>query len=225
MNTLVQNNNLFIGDEKEITFLKNKDSARLLIVSDIHGNEESFQTIIEKFGPTCDCLVSCGDGLGDLARLLSDAQDDDSLRFSIPSVIVAVKGNCDLEEEPVPHDPQKEVTCAKKVKVHSSEIFAAAKRTIFVTHGNKYHIELGLDALISAAKKNKAHFALFGHSHKAFYQEIEGCAAINPGSCSSPRGGTEPSFAILNLLPQNEYKVQFFGIRNGDYGKKDFVIL
>lgn len=225
MNNLVQNSNFFIGDEKAINALKKKDTVKILVVSDIHGNEESFQTIVEKFGPSCDCLVSCGDGLRDLARLLSDAQDDSILHSAIPAVIVAVKGNCDFEEESVPCDSQQELSVSKKIKVHSSEIFTAAKRTIFVTHGNKYHIELGLEALLSAAKKNKAQFVLFGHSHKAFYQEIEHCVAINPGSCSSPRGGTEPSFAILTLLPQNEYKVQFIGIRNGDYGKKDFVIL
>ena len=84
-----------IGSNDAIAALSQKDHARLLVLSDSHGNYAVFEKIIRDYGAKCDALIFCGDGVGDIARLLYAAKAEKKLMDCVPPVIAAVRGNCD----------------------------------------------------------------------------------------------------------------------------------
>jgi len=74
---------------------------------------------------------------------------------------------------------------------------------IFLTHGHYYfdHSAESTYANIAAAAKNAgADAAFFGHSHLPLNEIKNGITLLNPGSITEPRGNSEKSYAIINIL-------------------------
>lgn len=66
-------------------------------------------------------------------------------------------------------------------------------KKILLTHGHLYNVKYGLNELISYAKKLNVNMCIFGHTHEAFYQKLEGIEFINPGALS---GMKHKSYAL-----------------------------
>ena len=55
---------------------------------------------------------------------------------------------------------------------------------IFMTHGHRYGVKAGDEALLAAAREQGAQIVLYGHTHRAVCRrETDGIWVMNPGSC------------------------------------------
>ena len=162
--------------------LAQKEHARLLVVSDSHGLYSALENIILKYGRGCDALIHCGDGNTDLSLLLKNAETNEELKEAIPNVVINVRGNCD----PDPKIPLK-------------QIFTVNGTKILVVHGHNQNVNFGLDQLALQAQLQECKVAIYGHTHIASERRFATLSLINPGSCSSPRGGQKAGFAIITV--------------------------
>ena len=79
-------------------------------------------------------------------------------------------------------------------------------RLIFYTHGHLYGVALGPEQL-----------QLTGHTHRPLIVpgERDWPAALNPGSCSRPRGPEGPTFAVLTLEKGQPPRMEIRRLREG----------
>lgn len=204
MNSLFQTESGFIADKKDLDELCNKDHARILVVSDSHGNYRIFIKLIKQFGPTCDALVFCGDGISDLAEILEQAKQDQEFKKIIPPVIAFVRGNGDPSTFPVSYDIGKYNPASLNdykgtMYVPEEQILTANHTKFFITHGHNQGVYFGVEQLGMAVIYNQCDVGLFGHTHISTQETYPDCKLINPGSCSRPRGGDTASCAIITV--------------------------
>lgn len=141
---------------------------RILVLSDSHRDYISASLAV-KSQASAKVIIHCGDGDEDVQRLKEDFKD---------RKILAVRGNCDFYS-----------------KLNKEEIINLNGRKIFITHGDKYEVEYGLDNIINKAKKIKADIVLFGHTHVPLCEYKEGIYIMNPGSIKTRRG----TYGILDI--------------------------
>lgn len=192
MNTFLQSSaSRLLGAEEKILELAAKERSRLLVVSDSHGNYGSFKEIVREFGRQCDALIFCGDGIEDLARLSAECVEDGDLAEYVPPVIGVVEGN---------NDPDTYLIRGALVEVPLSCAIEASGHQIFFTHGHRYSLYNGTEAMRKIALSAGCTAVFFGHTHVAFSAlESGNIFTMNPGSCSRPRNGQPPSFAIVDV--------------------------
>ena len=106
--------------------------------------------------------------LGDYQR---DARRLEEFYPQIP--LLSVPGNCD---RPL---PDAALTLLRE--------FDGVR--MLLTHGHAYGVKNGLLRLELAAREAGARVALFGHTHRALCEELDGLWLLNPGACSGPRRG------------------------------------
>lgn len=152
---------------------------KIIVFSDSHG--DSFKML--------EALSREKDGLGYILHLgdhCTDIRYIERAAGIIPAV--AVVGNNDH------YMAQLEYAEEKILEIYGKRIFMA--------HGHKHCVKQGFNVLNAVAKSNKCDIALFGHTHTAFYEKINGIHMLNPGSigCPSVRGNT---YALINITEDN----------------------
>ncbi|MBR1639907.1 MAG: metallophosphoesterase [Treponema sp.] len=182
---------MIIGQKKAISALENQESARILLISDSHGNSTIVKTIVEKYGSDCDALFFCGDGLCDIAELLTESKNDKELRKSIPEVIACVGGNCDPKIFPMKKN--------KHLEASLEESLTVCGHKVLLVHGHAHGVDYGLERLGLIMKAGGYDAAFYGHTHIASFQTAGNYRFINPGSCSRPRGSQNAGFAIATF--------------------------
>ena len=61
-------------------------------------------------------------------------------------------------------------------------------------------VSLGLECLRTEAVARGFDIAMFGHTHRPFYENKNGLILLNPGSLSYPRQENRlPSYAVMNI--------------------------
>ena len=145
---------------------------RILIVSDTHGKNKNLKRVLDMEAPV-DLLIH----LGDACCLESEIAD----MVGCPLEIIA--GNCDffsqLERE-------------KNIKLENLKVF--------ITHGNYYDVESGIDDIEKVAIGNGADIVMFGHTHRPVIDYGDGIIALNPGSLCMPRQeGRRCSYAMMEF--------------------------
>ena len=145
--------------------------TKLVILSDSHNTPESLRRVL-KAEKSVTAVFYLGDGLRDLDRV---APEFASTR------IYSVAGNCDFDAM----EPQ-------------DGLVAFEKLLIYYTHGHMYGVKYDLDTLAEAAKARGAEIALYGHTHIAHAETIDGVFLFNPGSCGRSYGG-DPTYGVLTL--------------------------
>ena len=204
----VQTEHHLLGAKRDIASLAKKESARILVLSDSHGQRELFRLIVEKAGPSCDALVFCGDGAGDFVSCMDDAASDEAFAELVPPVAAFVEGNGDADRFPVRFNPagKKSSDVFYELIIPKRQILQAAGHVIYAVHGHEQGAYYGTDALERECEAAGADIALYGHTHIA--AEIRRSVYIvNPGSISYPRSLTPPSFAVLELDGKNSNAV------------------
>lgn len=202
---LFQTDSYLIGSLTSIKELAEKESARILCISDSHGNNEVFERLISHFGPDCDGVIFCGDGAGDLASLINMAEKDADFKSKIPPVIAFVQGNCDPTSYPIMAESFKSAAAKRsddsihQLIIPSRQIFTVANRKIMIVHGNNQNVDWGFEKLAMESQFSECQIAIYGHTHIAKTSAYKDYTFINPGSCSRPRGGLPPSCAILTI--------------------------
>lgn len=127
---------------------------KVLVVSDSHGDFSSLRQIYAREKPL-DLLIHLGDGVLDALLL----QKMTGVR------VEAVNGN---------NDPRGAFPEELTLKLEDT--------VIYLTHGYTLHVRAGLQHLVRAARRAKAHLALFGHTHQCQLVEKNGLTLFNPGA-------------------------------------------
>jgi len=70
---------------------------------------------------------------------------------------------------------------------------------IYICHGHKVGYLNRLQNLATIANHYHCQLTLFGHSHIPCDEMVDGVRIINPGSTSLPRGGSKPSYAVIEI--------------------------
>ena len=133
---------------------------RAAVFSDTHGN--TFPMLEAARAAKADVHIHLGDHDRD-ARLLRQAFPETPL--------YSVCGNCDYA--PLSQD---------RLTIRLGPVKA------FLTHGHLYSVSANqADWLVYAAQEQGASLALFGHTHRPFYEQVGGVTLINPGTAG--KGG------------------------------------
>ena len=131
---------------------------KILVLSDSHSSLHFMRRCVEKIKP--DAVVHLGDYYDD-AEVLQEEY------AHIP--FHRVPGNCDRNRCPL---FTKEMLCYDVCGVR-----------LFMTHGHRQQVKMGISLLLMEARKNKAAAALYGHTHIAdCHREEDGLWVLNPGS-------------------------------------------
>lgn len=223
MNQLVQQESFLIGSAEDIQNLEKKNKAKLLVISDSHGDYDVLYDIIMNFGSECDALIFCGDGICDIATILANAYSNEKLKEALPPVIAITQGNGDSERYRIEIEDLENNMPWKILAVPPRTFFTVCSRNILVVHGHKHGVGLGTETLISSASIMDADMTFFGHTHIPYWEENKTALFLNPGSCSRPRGGMPASFAVVSFPGITErYSIDFFEINSGLFGQTNF---
>ena len=203
---LVQQQSLLLGSSAAISDLAHKEQARILVISDSHGDANIVRTIIQRFGMAVDALCFCGDGSRDILSVLARSLSDADFAKCLPPVAALVQGNGD--------DYSCTIRTANDIQSFSvphSKLMVVAEKIIFLTHGHLHDVYYGTKELYHTAKREKANVVLFGHTHIPYAKIEDNILMLNPGSCARPRRGTPNSFALITVSP-NGADYQFFAV-------------
>lgn len=150
---------------------------RALILSDSHGKVTDVKAAIIQAGDF-DVLVHLGD--------IECSKSAITSLVDCPTYIVA--GNCDRYSD---------------LPAYAS--FEFGDKKIFASHGHNYYIDLGPQRYELFAEENGFDVALFGHTHRPFYDKGERVTLFNPGSISYPRTeDRKRTFGIMELDDKGE---------------------
>lgn len=134
---------------------------KILVLSDSHSSLRFMRSYIDSVKP--DAVVHLGDHY----------EDGEVLAQENPNRIVyQVAGNCDRYCTPQ----------------HACELLVCSVGGVklFMTHGHRYSVKSGEDALLAAAREQDAQAVLYGHTHRTVCRrEPDGIWVLNPGSCAA----------------------------------------
>ena len=131
--------------------------------------------------------------LGDCER------DTQRLEKEFPDLpLYRVCGNCDRE----PVNPEVLQLTLDGVK-------------FFLTHGHRYSVKYTLDALLNAAYFAGADMVLFGHTHRAVSETMQGLYVVNPGTAgpsalygTRPAKSSRPEWSVTDMKDLDALKNQ-----------------
>lgn len=203
-----------IADLSVFETLNKKDTASVLICSDIHHEPEAAAWILSCM-PFDVCLFA-GDGVQDIlaaAALLIEAMQP------YPPVIFLTRGNCDIARYTVPRQINTE---QKQLVVPLEQYITIAGVPILLTHGHEYNVKLDTVRLRKAAQAAQCAVAVYGHTHQQAFEQIDGITCINGGSPCYPRKSAA-GFAHLTIHnTDNRTSVDFYELDG--FSAADFSI-
>lgn len=149
---------------------------KLLIISDIHGNYDNLNSIINN--ETFDKLVI----LGDLLSYYGYENKDNILNLleEYKDKLILIKGNCDYNIN------------YELYNLYPYDIITLPinNNLVTFTHGNKYKKGFLPD--------NHGNIIITGHTHIPSITEENNIVYANPGSITSPRGMSDKSYIIFD---------------------------
>ena len=167
-------------------FVEKNYMKKYLIISDIHGDYESFSKIIDIYNKDKfkDILI-----LGDLLYhgprnplpRHYDTKKVYELANQYKDNILMVKGNCDSEVDQM-------VLC---FKIHNYKKVNLNGYNCLLVHGHH------LDKLSKDELKN-IDIVFYGHTHVHKIEKVDNTYFINPGSISLPKENQDKSYIIFN---------------------------
>ena len=159
-----------------------------LILSDTHGHIDRAGALIERLHDQIDGVWHLGDNYRDFELLEKRYRPIYRLAFQ------AVPGNCDS-------------FCPAPTRL----TIPVEGHRVFMQHGDRYGISgHSIGMLPTAAKSFRANVVLFGHTHVPLIEVQNGVLYLNPGSLSLPKGGSDPSYALLTLEKDQPPKAELF---------------
>lgn len=135
---------------------------RILVFSDSHGHARNLQEALLRHPDITD-VIHLGDGNRECESIADVFADH---------TFYAVCGNCDF------------ACAAPGVRL---EMFCG--KQVMLTHGHLYGVKGGYYNIACAARERGADLVLFGHTHVAFAEYVDGLYLFNPGSLKDGRYG------------------------------------
>ena len=148
---------------------------RVGVFSDSHGDHEALDELLERMG-ALDAVC----WLGDVAR---DAEHLRERLAAMPNqpVLYAVRGNNDYYS-----------TCTLPWDL----LIELGGVRIYMTHGHRL---VSLMNLAYKAQECGAQVALFGHTHQALCETVQGVLLLNPGSAGNFCRGGRARASVLEI--------------------------
>ena len=148
---------------------------RMGVFSDSHGDHEALDELLERMG-ALDAVCF----LGDVAR---DAEHLRERLAAMPNqpVLYAVRGNNDYYS-----------TCTLPWDL----LIELGGVRIYMTHGHRL---VSLMNLAYKAQECGAQVALFGHTHQALCETVQGVLLLNPGSAGNFCRGGRARASVLEI--------------------------
>ena len=144
-------------------------AQKYMFVSDIHGDLEIFEEIIEVFNKEkADCLVILGDTSAGYYNEENNKEIADVLN-SMGNKVELIRGNCDS------YDFEELLN----FEVFDDDIFYINGKFVSVAHGHRYNM--------NRLPPNCGDIFIQGHTHVPMLIESGGRILANPGSPSRPR--------------------------------------
>ena len=163
-------------------------SPRILLFSDAHGVHTALRALrarVEADAPDVVCFL--GDALYNGPRNGVPGRYDPQLAAdefnALAERIVAVRGNCDSEVD--------QCMLAFPCLGPCATVLVGDVR-LFLSHGHLWGPSAGLPPLPAGT------IVATGHTHVPAAERAGGAWCVNPGSISLPKGGSEPSYALLD---------------------------
>ncbi len=159
---------------------------RLLIASDIHGDLESMEWVVEAFKiERCDRILLLGDLLyhgprNDLPKTYNPKAVIELLNDN-KEKIMTVKGNCDGEVD--------QMVLSFPILADYA-LLSLDGLTVFMTHGHHHNTE-------TPPPLSKGDILLHGHTHILACEEFgDENLYLNPGSAALPKAGNPRTYMI-----------------------------
>ncbi len=193
-----------LATKEELTELDNLESAKLLVISDSHGDHSILEHAIENYGRDCDALLFLGDGISDLFTIIENNYHIPKDINIVPPVVAFVRGNGDDSVYSLFTDEQH------RVDIPENETISVCGKKLFLTHGHRFGVYYSRTNLLEHVRQHGCKAGLFGHTHVPYQERFEDDVLLfNPGSCSRPRNYSDKSCAVLAISrdsPVIEYK-------------------
>lgn len=141
----------------------------LIALSDTHGNRGVIDGLESIFAEN-NIIVHLGD----------TSADGNYIRNKFPEKTHVINGNCEIASVG-----------------ENEEIIEVEDIKIFLCHGHRYSVKSTLTRLAERAKQAGCAIALYGHTHEARADVIDGVTLINPGACTR-YGGKSYLFLAVN---------------------------
>ncbi|MDO4393189.1 MAG: metallophosphoesterase [Bacillota bacterium] len=142
---------------------------KILVIGDTHGKLNKVRDIYEKL-KNVDLILHTGDHITDGIDFGSEVH--------VPTV--CVKGNCD-----------------GSMSRDDYEIVKCECGNILLTHGHMQDVNYNTQRLLYLAEEHDCIAVIYGHTHVALIDEIDGIHFVNPGSLTQPRDGSDGTYAIV----------------------------
>ena len=155
---------------------------KILATSDTHGNVKPLEKLIDRYADQVEMVLHMGDYADDLLGL---QQKFSHLTF------VAVDGNMDYGGE-------------------LDRILTLNGRKIFMTHGHRRGVKIGIVPLLFHVKEREIDICLFGHTHFQEMFTLEDIFFMNPGSLVEPRGGSRAGYGMIEISDDGEIRGEVF---------------
>lgn len=143
---------------------------KILVISDTHGDLTKIYEVYKTLS-AIDIIIHLGDCVKDAEELQTQLGID----------VISVKGNMDGSYSDTDY-----------------KIFTTECGKLYLSHGHIENVKTSYQNILYRAEEEGCIAALFGHTHKPIYEELNGIYLINPGSLSLPADGKQGTYAIIN---------------------------
>ncbi len=145
---------------------------KYLIISDTHGYKNYLRRVLDN-EKEIDRIIYLGDGINDLNVVIREYPEKE--------ITAAVAGNCDVNKA-----------------LSTQEVLTLDGHRILVCHGDGYYVKMGLLPLRKRCLAMGADIALYGHTHRQYYEYNSGMYMFNPGSVM-PSANPFSCYGVMEL--------------------------
>lgn len=146
---------------------------KYLIISDTHGFYAELSCILETEKEIKN-VIFLGDGMHDIERAKMEFPNRN---------FICVRGNCDFAE-----------------KTESLQVLDLEGYKVLITHGAGFDVKTSKLALRRTAINMGVDIALYGHTHRQYYEYLDGLYLFCPGSVKPEvYSANNPSYGIMDF--------------------------
>jgi putative phosphoesterase len=150
---------------------------RIGVLSDSHGDSKALIKALNHMAGA-DVVFHLGDYV----------KDSEHIKKLHSGPLYVVSGNCDFFSD---------------ANIPSQHRITIEGKTVFATHGHKYRVKDGINALYYKGLEIGADIVLFGHTHCPQIVRVDEMVLLNPGSVFRQGNTRQPTYGIIEITNGN----------------------